>query len=164
MKQDLVGTWAGSQSYLQACPRSQRLHNSKVHKIHTGATPEHVPLVARGECAAEHHSTSPAYGHFSKNWKHNLPIKLLFFSCWVLSDPRLSCPSLSPRIYSNSYPLSWWWHPTISSSITPFSSCPQSFPMSESFQWVGFSHQVSNVLAFQLQHQAFQWIFRVDFL
>ena len=46
---------------------------------------------------------------------------------------RPPCPSLSPGIYSNSCPLSWWCHPTISSSVIPFSSCPQSFPASGSF-------------------------------
>ena len=45
---------------------------------------------------------------------------------------RLPCPSLSPRICSNSCPLSRWCHPTISSSVTLF-SCPQSFPASRSF-------------------------------
>ena len=44
------------------------------------------------------------------------------------------CPSPTPRAYSNSCPLSWWCHPTISSSVLPFSSCPQSFPASGSFQ------------------------------
>ena len=39
----------------------------------------------------------------------------------------------SPRVCSNSCPLSWWCHPTISSSITHFSSCPQPFPASGSF-------------------------------
>ena len=39
----------------------------------------------------------------------------------------------SPRVYSNSCPLSRWWHPTISSSVVPFSSCLQSFPASGSF-------------------------------
>ena len=42
-------------------------------------------------------------------------------------------PSPTPRVYSNSCPLSWWCHPTISSSVIPFSSCPQSFPALESF-------------------------------
>ena len=46
---------------------------------------------------------------------------------------RLTCPSLSPRICSNSGPLSQWCDPTISSSVTHFSSCPQSFPASRSF-------------------------------
>ena len=43
---------------------------------------------------------------------------------------RLPCPSLSPKACSDSCPLSWWCHSTISSSVTPFSSCPQSFPAS----------------------------------
>ena len=46
---------------------------------------------------------------------------------------RLPCPSLSPRVCSNSCPLSWWCCPTIPSSVTPFSSCPQSFPAPVSF-------------------------------
>ena len=43
------------------------------------------------------------------------------------------CPSPIPRVYSNSSPLNWWCHPTISSSVVPFSSCPQSLPASRSF-------------------------------
>ena len=67
---------------------------------------------------------------------------LLLFSCPVMSDSlrpyglqhaRLPCPSLSPRVYSNSCPLSQWCHPTISSSVVLFSSCPQSVPASGSF-------------------------------
>ena len=50
-----------------------------------------------------------------------------------LYHARLPCPLLSPRICSNVCPLSQWCHPTISSSVTPYSSCPQSFPASESF-------------------------------
>ena len=46
---------------------------------------------------------------------------------------RLPCPSLSPGVCSNSCPLCQWWYPTISSSVIPFSSCPQSFPESGSF-------------------------------
>ena len=128
-----------------------------------------------------------------------------------LQHARLLCLSLSPRVCSNSCPLSQWCHPT-SSSVAPFSSCSQSFPASVSFlmsqlftsggqsigdsastsvsdaiqpscpllspspptfnlsqhqglfQWVSFSHQVAKVFEFQLQHQSFQWIFRVDFL
>ena len=66
---------------------------------------------------------------------------LLLFSHSVVSSPlqlhglqhaRLPCPSLSPEVCSNSCPLSWWYHPTISSSVTPFSSCLQSFPASGS--------------------------------
>ena len=43
------------------------------------------------------------------------------------------CPSPTPRVLPNPCPLSWWCHPTISSSVLPFSSCPQSLPASESF-------------------------------
>ena len=65
------------------------------------------------------------------------------FSCSALSDSlrphkphhaRPPCPSPIPGVYPNSCPLSRWCHPTISSSVVPFSSCPQSFPASGSFQ------------------------------
>ena len=51
-----------------------------------------------------------------------------------LQHARLPCPSLTPGAYSNSCPPSWWCHPTISSSVIPLSSCPQSFPASGSSQ------------------------------
>ena len=56
-------------------------------------------------------------------------------SLWLhrLQHNRLPCPSLSPRVCSNSCPLSQWCHPTISSSATLFSSCSQSFPASGFF-------------------------------
>ena len=60
-------------------------------------------------------------------------------SCPVLCDPNGSVPGFpvlhypSPRVCSNSCPVSWWCHITISSSISPFSSGPQSFPASGSF-------------------------------
>ena len=50
-----------------------------------------------------------------------------------LQHVRPSCPSLTPRVYSDSCPSSQWCHPTISSSVVPFSSSPQSFPASGSF-------------------------------
>ena len=50
-----------------------------------------------------------------------------------LQHARLPCPSPTPRGYSNSSPSSWWWHPTISPSVVPFSSHLQSFPASGSF-------------------------------
>ena len=50
-----------------------------------------------------------------------------------LQHARLPRPSLSPRVYSNSCPLSQWCHPTITSSVSPFSSCPQSVPASGAF-------------------------------
>ena len=58
-------------------------------------------------------------------------------SVWLCAPwtaaPRLPCPSLSPGVCSDSCTLSQWYHPTISSSVIPFSSCPQSFPASGSF-------------------------------
>ena len=51
-----------------------------------------------------------------------------------LQHARPPCPSPTPRVYSNSCPLSQWGHPTSSSSVIPFSSSPQSFPASGSFQ------------------------------
>ena len=80
------------------------------------------------------------------------------FSCSVMSDSlwpyglqltKLPCPSPTPRVYSNSCPLGWWFHPTISSSVVPFSFCPQSlsasgsFSMSQLFAWGGQSIGVS---------------------
>ena len=65
------------------------------------------------------------------------------FSCSAVSDSlrlhglqhaRPPCPSPTPRVYSHSCPLSWWYHPTISSSVVPFSSHLQSFQVSGSFQ------------------------------
>ena len=50
-----------------------------------------------------------------------------------LQHTRLPCPSPSPKVLSNSCPSSQWCHPTISTSLTPFSSCPQSFPASGYF-------------------------------
>ena len=51
-----------------------------------------------------------------------------------LQHARFPCPSPTTRVYSNSSPLSWWCHPTISSSVIPVSSCLQSFPASGSVQ------------------------------
>ena len=64
-------------------------------------------------------------------------------------------------VYSNSCPSQQWCHPTISSSVIPFSSHLQSFPTSGSFPMSSL-HQVAKVLELQLQHQSFQWIFRID--
>ena len=88
--------------------------------------------------------------------KHNFSLYFKFFfiqfSCSVVSDSlrphesqhtRPPCPSPTPGVYSNSCPWSPWCHPIISSSVVPFSSCPQSlptsgsFPMSQLFAWGG---------------------------
>ena len=67
---------------------------------------------------------------------------------------RPPCPSPSPRVHSDSCPSSLWCHPAISSSVVPFSSCPQSlpesesFPMSQLFTWGGQSTGVSALASF----------------
>ena len=78
---------------------------------------------------------------------HAVPKNSVQFSRSVVSDSlqrhglqhtRLPCPSPTPGVYSNSCPLSQWCHPIISSSVIPFSSRPQSFPASGSFQMSQF--------------------------
>ena len=67
---------------------------------------------------------------------------------------RPPCPSPTPRVHSNSQSSGRWCHPAISSSVVPFSSCPQclpaleSFPMSQVFAWVGQSTGVSALESF----------------
>ena len=75
------------------------------------------------------------------NWTYCDHFELYQFSHSVVSDSlwphesqhaRPPCPSPTPRVHSDSRPLSQWCHPAISSSVVPF-SCPQSLPASESF-------------------------------
>ena len=85
------------------------------------------------------------------------------FSCSVVSNSlwphesqhaRPPCPSPTPRVHPDSRPSSQWCHPAISSSVVPFSSCPQSLPASESFPtsqlfaWGGQSTGVSALASF----------------
>ena len=71
-----------------------------------------------------------------------------------LQHARPPCPSPSPGVHSDSRPSSPWWHPAISSSVVPFSSCPQSlpasesFPMSQLFTWDGQSTGASALASF----------------
>ena len=78
----------------------------------------------------------------SQRLRHNLPIQSVQFSHSVMTDSlqphglqhdRPPCPSPTPRACSNSLPLSRCCHPTIPSSVVPFSSCLKSFPASGSF-------------------------------
>ena len=97
------------------------------------------------------------------------------FSRSVMSDSlrphesqhtRPPCPSPTPGVYSDSRPLSQWCLPAISSSVVPFSSCPQSlpasesFPMSQLFAWGGRSTGVSALASFlpkNTQHWSLEW-------
>ena len=102
-------------------------------------------------------------------WRHRNKEQLLGqfssvqFSHSVVSDflqphelqyARPPCPSPTPEVHSDSYPSSQWCHPAISSSVVPFSSCPQSlpasesFPMSQLFTWGSQSNGVSALASF----------------
>ena len=87
-----------------------------------------------------HHFSSVQFSHsvvYNSLWPHEL------------QHARPHYPSPTPRVHPNSCPSSWWCHPAISSSVVPFSSCPQSlptsesFPMSQLFAWGGQSIGVS---------------------
>ena len=90
-----------------------------------------------------------------------------FDTPWIAVH-QASCPSPTPRVHSNSCLSSRWCHPAISSSVIPFSSCPQSlpasesFPMSQLFTWHGQSIGVSasaSVLPMNTQDQfSLEWI------
>ena len=79
-----------------------------------------------------------------------------------LQHSRPPCLSPTPGVYWNSCPLTGWCHPTISSSVVPFSSCLQSFPASGSFQMSQFFTSGGQRFEFQLQHQTYQWTLRTD--
>ena len=87
----------------------------------------------------------------------------LFVTPWITAA-RPPCPSPTPGVYPNPRPLSWWCHSAISSSVVPFSSCPNPSQHQGLFQWVNSSHEVAKVLEFLLQHQSFQWTPRTDLL
>ena len=75
---------------------------------------------------------------YDLNWVSSVTQSCLTLQPCGLQHARLLCPLPTPRTYSNSCPSHWWCHPTISSSIVPFSSCLQSFPASGSFQMSRF--------------------------
>ena len=92
------------------------------------------------------------------------------FSCPVMSDSlrphglqhsRPPCPSASPGVCPCSCSLHQWCIPAISSSDALFSFCPQLSQHQGLFQWVDYLYQITRILELQLQHQSFQWIFRL---
>ena len=102
--------------------------------------------------------TLPTITNFSSPWQLFSSVQ---FSCLVVSNSlrphelqhtRPPCPSPTLGVHSNSCPSSRWCHPAISSSVVPFSSCPQSLPalksfqMSQLFTWGGQSTRVSSFL------------------
>ena len=106
--------------------------------------------------------------NYTFSFSGSFPLKVIQFSSVqfsrsVVSDflrphesqhARPPCPSPTPGVHSDSRPSSQWCHPAISSSIVPFSSCPQSlppsqsFPMSQLFTWGGQSTGVSALVSF----------------
>ena len=70
------------------------------------------------------------------SWAQSLSRVQFFVTSWTAARP--PCPSPTPGAYSNSHPSSWWYHPTISSSVVPFFSSLQSFPATGSFQMCHF--------------------------
>ena len=115
----------------------------------------HNPLMSNDLQSENHCYSSVQFSHSVVSdslWPH-----------W-LQHARPPCLLPTPRVYSNSCPLSRWAnqpsHPLLSTS-------PPAFNLSQHhglFKWVSSSHQLAKVLEFQLQHQSFQWIFRTDFL
>ena len=87
----------------------------------------------------EAHPHYRGYLLYSKSTDVNVQFSSVTQSCLTLydphelQDPRPPCPSPTPGVQPNPCPSSRWCHPTISSSVVPFSSCPQSLPASESF-------------------------------
>ena len=103
-----------------------------------------------------------AFGLHQLSSVQSLSCVQLFAAPWTAAHQASLSFTIS-QTWSNSCPLSWWCHPSISSSVIPFSSCLQSsaaswsFPVSQFFTSGGLQHQL------QLQHQSFQWIFRTEF-
>ena len=101
------------------------------------------------------HCSHEKLNHYLLVWSLEPNFSSVQFSRSVVSDSlwrhglkhaRLPCPSPTPRVYSNSCPLSWWCHPTISSSVIPFSSRLQSFPVSRSFQMMNLIYLLAVLL------------------
>ena len=92
-------------------------------------------------------------GHMT--FSHDIQFSLVAQSCPTLCEgphelqhARPPCPSSIPGVHPNSCPLSRWCRPAISSSVVPFSSCPNPSQHQGLFQWVSSSHEVAKVLEF----------------
>ena len=122
------GGTSGKESVCQCRRRKRCSFDPGVRKIPWRRKLPPTPVFLPGE---SHRQRSPGADCFS----------LVAQSCPTFCDPmdtRLPCPSPTPRVYSDSCPLSRWCHPTISSSVVPFSSHLQPSPASGSFQMSQF--------------------------
>ena len=109
-------------------PMDCSLPGSSVHEIFHGKS-----TGVGCHCLLPSNSTNSIQNQFSSvHFSHSVMSYSL--QPHGLQHARHPCPSPTPGVYSNSCPLSWWCHPTISSSVVPFSSHLQSFPASGSFQ------------------------------
>ena len=128
-----------------------------VWKFKTAVNKKHIPL--KIICSVStFRGIRVKHKILMKKCVHITVVEVLQFSRSVVSyslrphesqHARPPCPLLTPGVHSSSCPSSQWWHPAISSSVVPFSSCPQSlpasgsFPMSQLFAWGGQSIGVS---------------------
>ena len=143
----VIGWSSGAQQELDRCETS---------------TPNfEKPDIWQGSCLAQDFLQTEIYTEDHPRYCfcfRNTLFSSVQFSCSVVSNSlrphksqhaRPPCPSPTPGVRSNSCPLSQWCHPAISSSVVPFSSCPQSlpasgsFPMSQLFAWGGQSTGIS---------------------
>ena len=123
-----------------AIPSPEDLPNPGMEPASPAWQADSLPLILLGSPKEQ-----LGYTYFNNNPYFKLDAyccSSLLFSCSVVSDTlwihglqhaRLPCPSPSPEVCSDSCPLSRWCHPTVSSSVVPFSSCLLSFPASGSF-------------------------------
>ena len=106
--------------------------------------PHHLPEFAQiyvhciSEAVQPSHPLTPSIVLWSYTTFSSVQFSSVAQSCRLFATPWIAacqppCPSPTPRVHSNSRPSSQWCHPAISSSVVPFSSCPQSLPASESF-------------------------------
>ena len=116
-----------------------RLHAPNVGSIPGRGTRSHMPATTKGSVAEKTDESTCCNSNLGQQNKLRNSVQS---SCSVVSDPlrprglqyaRPPSPSPTPGVFSNSCPSSRWCHPTISSSVVPFSSCLQSFPASGSF-------------------------------
>ena len=111
--------------------RHSQLHVLCLPKTDSWQMGRFLPISLAGRFLPVSHWRSPYYNYILLWFSHS-SVSDSLWPHW-LQHARFLCPSLSPGVCSNSCPLSHWCHPTISSSVSPFSSCPRFSPESGSF-------------------------------